>query len=429
MKGSRKNKIFSNLELCPPQKEKPTNKKFVDIEGKKFGKLTPLYYIGTIGKEKRSSWVCKCDCGNYVITNSHNLISNHTKSCGCLVSERLRENIIGKQFGYLKVLSYAESINENPYWNVICTKCGKEYKVSGDSLKHNHQISCGCSKSKGEYKLIDYFNKNQIQYTTQKTFDDCVWKNNNKCKYDFAIFNKNNNTFELIEIDGQQHYSPVKFIGQTIEDSYKNFIGCQCRDWYKDYYCIQNGISLSRIPYTIKNPTPEKLLELKKYITVNETKKINLFDVNTADFVNYKSCTYNILAGISCTFKCGKEFCINNPLINQEIVITTNDKLIKDYLNQSIATSITFQGLEALDNLKQILWFIYYFRKESNDNIILWTGYTKEECEDLIFLIKKMGWNNIIIKYGRYIPNRPSRYDEVLGINLVSDNQYAEVLC
>ena len=33
---------------------------------------------------------------------------------------------------------------------------------------------------------------------------------------------------------------------------------------------------------------------------------------------------------------------------------------------------------------------------------------------------------NIIIKFGRFIPNQQSHYDEVLGINLASDNQYAK---
>jgi hypothetical protein len=33
---------------------------------------------------------------------------------------------------------------------------------------------------------------------------------------------------------------------------------------------------------------------------------------------------------------------------------------------------------------------------------------------------------NIIIKYGRYIPNQASHYDNVLGVYLASNNQFAE---
>ena len=37
-------------------------------------------------------------------------------------------------------------------------------------------------------------------------------------------------------------------------------------------------------------------------------------------------------------------------------------------------------------------------------------------------------FSNIIIKFGRYIPGQKPHYDEILGVNLASDNQYAEVI-
>ena len=73
---------------------------------------------------------------------------------------------------------------------------------------------------------------------------------------------------------------------------------------------------------------------------------------------------------------------------------------------------------------QELASFINEFRKVSEDDIVIYTGYYKEELKKEIELLKK--YKNIIIKFGRYIPNRKSRYDEVLGITLVSDNQYAE---
>jgi hypothetical protein len=35
-------------------------------------------------------------------------------------------------------------------------------------------------------------------------------------------------------------------------------------------------------------------------------------------------------------------------------------------------------------------------------------------------------FKNIIIKFGRFVPNKPHHIDEVLGIELASDNQYAK---
>ena len=37
-------------------------------------------------------------------------------------------------------------------------------------------------------------------------------------------------------------------------------------------------------------------------------------------------------------------------------------------------------------------------------------------------------YENIIVKFGRYVPNQLPHYDNVLGIKLASDNQYAKVV-
>ena len=60
------------------EKQVRQSKPRVDLTGKKFGKLTPLYYI------KGGKWHCKCDCGNECDVDTRNLNSNHTQSCGCI---------------------------------------------------------------------------------------------------------------------------------------------------------------------------------------------------------------------------------------------------------------------------------------------------------------------------------------------------------
>ena len=61
---------------------------------------------------------------------------------------------------------------------------------------------------------------------------------------------------------------------------------------------------------------------------------------------------------------------------------------------------------------------------KTQDEIIIYTGYYPEEIEEKINKLKQFA--NIIVKFGRYIPDRPSRYDEVLGVTLISDNQFAK---
>ena len=34
-------------------------------------------------------------------------------------------------------------------------------------------------------------------------------------------------------------------------------------------------------------------------------------------------------------------------------------------------------------------------------------------------------YKNLIMKFGRFIPNQKPHYDEILGVNLASNNQYA----
>ncbi len=61
----------------------PTHKRFNDLAGKKFNKLTILFYDGTVNK--RHVWACLCDCGVQKIITAKDILSGNTKSCGCLV--------------------------------------------------------------------------------------------------------------------------------------------------------------------------------------------------------------------------------------------------------------------------------------------------------------------------------------------------------
>ena len=94
------------------------------------------------------------------------------------------------------------------------------------------------------------------------------------------------------------------------------------------------------------------------------------------------------------------------------------------YLSDGLEESVVFGGLEPFLQFQELLSFISDFRKVSDDDIVIYTGYYPSEIEKELELLKT--FSNIIIKFGRYIPDRPGRYDEVLGVTLASDNQYAE---
>ena len=149
------------------------------------------------------------------------------------------------------------------------------------------------------------------------------------------------------------------------------------------------------------------------------------------DFVNYKVCSMTI-AMPYCTFKCDKEcgsnVCQNSKLAKDPTLDIPAAKIIEQYLHNPLSHAIVFQGLEPFDSYNDIYYFIYALRFifKNNDPVVIYTGYNKDEILSKIDDLRK--FSNIIIKFGRYIPGQKPHYDEILGVNLASDNQYAEVI-
>ena len=147
------------------------------------------------------------------------------------------------------------------------------------------------------------------------------------------------------------------------------------------------------------------------------------------DFINYKKPSM-VIAMPYCSFKCEKECgiacCQNSELATAPLIETDIQTLINYFDKSDICQAVVFGGLEPFDSWIELLDFIKTFRVNHNSDIVIYTGYNKEEIIDKINILQN--YNNIIIKYGRFIPNQKSKYDDILGITLASPNQYAEVL-
>ena len=91
-------------------------------------------------------------------------------------------------------------------------------------------------------------------------------------------------------------------------------------------------------------------------------------------------------------------------------------------------SAVVIGGLEPFDTWEEVYEFIKKIRKQSGDDIIIYTGYTEEEIKPILQTLKTE-FCNIIVKFGRYIPNQKPHFDEVLGVNLASENQYARRIC
>lgn len=79
--------------------KKPTGTRFIDLSGKKFGKLTAIDIAGQ-NKARQYLWNCKCECGGFSVVIGSNLIRNNTKACGCVrlvdLADRTRKHGMGK---------------------------------------------------------------------------------------------------------------------------------------------------------------------------------------------------------------------------------------------------------------------------------------------------------------------------------------------
>lgn len=64
--------------------------KFIDLTGKKFGRLSVIKR--TFNKNNNVCWLCLCDCGNYTVVRSCALIQGITKSCSCLHKEIVKKS-------------------------------------------------------------------------------------------------------------------------------------------------------------------------------------------------------------------------------------------------------------------------------------------------------------------------------------------------
>lgn len=148
------------------------------------------------------------------------------------------------------------------------------------------------------------------------------------------------------------------------------------------------------------------------------------------DFTNYKKvCMF--IGTSKCNWKCCIEqnldisICQNSALATARTLDVSIETIYNRYINNPITKSIVIGGLEPMLQFDEVFELINYFRSHNcMDDIVIYTGYYKDEIIEEIEKLKQ--FKNIIIKFGRYIPGHDKHLDETLGIQLASDNQYAE---
>lgn len=239
-----------------------------DFTKEKVGKLKPLYIDESKprGAGHNIYWICQCECGNLISVSSCNLQSalrkGSNKSCGKCNAQV--KDLTGQKFGKLTVVKHddshkADSSNGWKHKWICKCECGNEISVFGANLTRLHTTSCGClNGSIGEKNIEKLLKQSDIRFKKEYSFEDL--KDKKKLRFDFAIFDKNNNLIELIEFDGRQHSNEYTPWGQnsTLEERIEH-------DKMKNDYCLRNQIKLIRIPYEMRDKITLKLLGLESY--------------------------------------------------------------------------------------------------------------------------------------------------------------------
>ncbi|MBQ6627926.1 MAG: 4Fe-4S cluster-binding domain-containing protein [Methanobrevibacter sp.] len=144
------------------------------------------------------------------------------------------------------------------------------------------------------------------------------------------------------------------------------------------------------------------------------------------DFLQYKEPSMFLIFPF-CTFKCDKEngtqVCQNWSLNDAPIIETTPERVVKKYLSNDITRAIVCGGLEPFESFDDLYELIKEARKYTDDLIIIYTGFRNDEIDGEVEKLRE--FNNIIIKFGRYIPGQEGHVDPWLGVTLSSLNQYA----
>lgn len=215
-------------------------RKFVieELIGKKFNKLT------VIGKSKKKKFVkVKCDCGKLKSVNIYKVLTNDTRSCGCIRFSNRLIDLSGQRFGRLVVTNtFIKTRSDGlrtSFSNCLCD-CGKITSVSSGSLRQGGSKSCGCLKAE---KVAD----GSLRATHRKInhYLYCTWR-----KIKERCYNPNTPNFDCY---GGRVGNPV-FMHE---------------DWKNSFQCFYDDI-MSTIG---EKPTPEHSIDridvLKSYVPGN----------------------------------------------------------------------------------------------------------------------------------------------------------------
>lgn len=208
----------------------------LDVQGKKFGKLTAVETVEvTIDNKKKTQWRCVCDCGNETITTSSRLVNGTTKSCGCI--RGVSRTFTKEKFVAKAVATHGDAYDYTPTIyvksqlkvKIICKTCESEFEMT----PNDHLTGAGCQpcRRKANADKLRHSNEEFLIKAVEKhgssKFDYSFVKYNGaKCKVDI----KCNTCGTLFSQEASAHLS-----GRGCKQCAINAMADRCRDTQGDF--------------------------------------------------------------------------------------------------------------------------------------------------------------------------------------------------
>lgn len=204
---------------------------------------TPYKYIKGYTKfSEKCVFYCN-KCKTYFKQTPRRIIIEKIYGCNCCPTKKKTHQDFLEELGE-QTLKEFEILSEysgmDKKIKIKHKKCGTVLELTPYQFitRHNKKYCpiCYYKKSQGEIVIAQFLQENNIEF--QKEF---VFPNLKKYRFDFYLPELNT----IIEYDGAQHFYPVDYFGGE-----KALLETQRRDQEKNQYCLNNKITLLRIPYT-----------------------------------------------------------------------------------------------------------------------------------------------------------------------------------
>lgn len=153
--------------------------------------------------EERVIWECECFCGNRFVALPAKVMSNHTKSCGCIKNSRIQQ----LAYDFVKLMNYTVKTEHNCTLNPIMDGRKLRYDIEIVDLKLIIEVM-----GQQHYNVNNYF---ILQEATKK----------NTSKEDvFFILQKTDEFKKQYAIENSYYYLSIPYWEFDKNETYKNTI-------------------------------------------------------------------------------------------------------------------------------------------------------------------------------------------------------------